>query len=80
VKIDDVNLSAEQLQFWKYILSVSESMTKDAESGSIKRADLMQYLESIEETFKKSADPVEQFQRFVLLEFSRAVRCSVEKI
>lgn len=63
----------DTFQRWKHVLAIAESMDEDAKQGRLGREDLRDYLATIEEVFA-SADPLEEFQGFALLELCRALR------
>ena len=59
---------------WKYALLISESISCDIRLGQLTKADLVNYLESIEEAFGKTSDPLNDLQGLVLIELCRSIR------
>ena len=74
-----LDLNSDEFELWKYVLSVSDSITTEAKSGDVTKKDLLAYLETIEEAFGKNSDPVKDFQGFVLLELCRSLRRSLDR-
>lgn len=59
---------------WKYARSISESISNDVRLGQLTKADLVNYLESIEEAFGKTSDRLNDLQGFVLIELCCSIR------
>jgi len=72
-----MELDTEDFHFWKLVLSVSDSIASDMEQRQLTKDELLNYLGTIEEVFRKSNDPVSNFQKFVLLELCRSLRKSL---
>lgn len=69
----------DRFYLWKYVLSISDSITNDVRNRNMTNEDLLNYLESIEEAFGKMNDPLSDFQGFVLCELCRSIRRSIFK-
>lgn len=77
---NNMNLENEKFRLWKCVLSISDSIETEAKRGQITNKDLLSYLETIEEAFKKDRDPINDFQGFVLFDLCRALRRSLNSI
>lgn len=69
-----MEIANKNFYLWKYALSISESISNDVRLGQLTKADLVNYLENIEEAFGKMSDPLNDLQGFVLIEICRSIR------
>lgn len=72
-----MEIETQNFNFWKLVLSISESIASDIEKGQINKNELLTYLATIEEIIGESNDPVADFQKFVLLDLCRSFRKSL---
>lgn len=70
----------KNFEMWKYVLALSETMIKENESGLMNKVALIDYLNTIEETFVESRDPIENFEGYVLVQLCRSFRQSLESL
>lgn len=70
--------SVENFPLWQNALSVSMAITEETKSGRISREALILYLDTLNETFKASADPLTDFHGFVFAELCKSIRDSLE--
>lgn len=68
--------TSEAFQRWKYVFAVGESLVGENEA---KQAELLEYLESIQEAFKDHCDPVDHFEAYALMQFCRGLRDVLNK-
>lgn len=60
--------------FWLYLLNISESLgTLEADSEESKQR-LLEYLETVEEVFNKSFDPVDEFEKYSALALCKSIK------
>ena len=53
-----LDLNSDEFELWKYVLSVSDSITTEAKSGDVTKKDLLAYLETITNQTPKVFDAV----------------------
>lgn len=71
-------MKKENFPLWKHALGVSESLAEDLKTGAMTKEGLLQQLNTIEEVFRKTNDPVEDFEGYVLFHLCRAIRDSIK--
>lgn len=59
---------------WKHLVSISERLSNQAESGTANIREICQYLESIEISLGKGIDPIKNIQEYSLRQFCRSLR------
>lgn len=75
MELEDTNFD-----IWMSALSISDSITDDLQKGRLNKADLLNYLNTVEELFGTDIDPVEDLKAFVLLQLCRSVRRSLDSL
>lgn len=60
--------------FWYYLLNVSESLDAIQPDPEKAREQLLEYLETVEEVFGKSFDPVDEFEKFSATALCKSIR------
>lgn len=65
---------------WTHTLTLAEAITDDVRRERIDKASLISYLETLNEAFGDSRDPVEDFESYALLELCASIRRALEMI
>lgn len=63
--------SKEQVHFWNYVLQVAENL--EAIPSDDGKLILRQHLNTLKEAFSDEADPVENFEAFVVIKLCAAI-------
>ncbi|MES3006481.1 MAG: hypothetical protein V4751_01790 [Pseudomonadota bacterium] len=74
-----MSAAGSRVQFWNHLLTAAELIDAlpGSESDPVVMALLMEQLETISEAFGDTADPVENFEEFVVIKLSQAIHAAL---
>ena len=69
--------SMQRVQFWNHLLEVAERI--EGHEGEDARKLVLEQLETLSEAFGDNADPVENFEEFVVIRLSQAIHSALTR-
>ena len=67
----------QRVQFWNHLLEVAERI--EGQQGEDARKLVLEQLETLSEAFGDNADPVENFEEFVVIRLSQAIHSALTR-